>query len=107
MYKSIERVTGMKKFKGDIEGRQFDSTTVFIETKMDDRNGNRRGTCTNDYSAGKSEVFDRLSGIALPADFEVEWDTVSNGSRTRQIIVDMRPNRTGTQSVVSPGVKPA
>lgn len=92
MHKSVERVTGMKKFKGDIDGRNFDSTTVFIETKMDDRNGNRRGVCTNDFNAGKSEVYDRLSTIALPAEFEVEWDTVSNGSKTRQIIVDIRPH---------------
>lgn len=98
MYKSVERVTGMKKFKGDIDGRAFDSTTVFIETKLDDRNGFRRGSCTNDFSAGKSEVFDRLNGIALPADFEVEWDTVSNGSRTRQIIVDIRPHKTPSKS---------
>jgi len=91
--KSVVRVTGMKKFKGDIEGRQFDSTTVFIETKMDDRNGNRRGVCTNDFNAGRSDVYDRLSGIALPAEFEVEWDTVSNGSKTRQIIVGIQPVR--------------
>jgi hypothetical protein len=107
MYKSVERVTGMKKFKGDIDGRQFDSTTVFIETKMDDRNGTRRGTCTNDFNAGKSEVYDRLIGIALPAEFEIEWDTVSNGSRTRQIVVDLRPYRTVAQGVSSPATKAA
>jgi hypothetical protein len=83
----------MKKFKGDIDGRPLDSTTVFIETKLDDRNGFRRGVCTNDFNAGKSEVYDRLSGITLPADFEVEWDTVSNGSRSKQIIVDIRPSK--------------
>jgi len=91
MHKSIATITGMKKFKGDIDGRLFDSTTVFIETKMDDRNGTRRGVCTNDFNAGKSDVYDRLSAIALPAEFEIEWDTVSNGSRTKQIIVDIRP----------------
>ena len=93
MHKSVERVTGMKKFKGDIDGRNFDSTTVFIETKMDDRNGNRRGVCSTDFNAGKSDVFDRLSTISLPGEFEVEWDTVSNGSRTKQIIVDIRPHK--------------
>jgi len=98
MHKSVERVTGMKKFKGDIEGRQFDSTTVFIETKMDDRNGNRRGICTNDFNAGKSDVYDHLSAIPLPSDFEVEWDTVSNGSRTKQIIVGIRPHKPAPQA---------
>lgn len=93
MHKSVERVIGMKKFKGDIDGRPFDSTTVFIETKLDDRSGFRRGACTNDFNAGKSDVYDRLSAIALPAEFEVEWDTVSNGKRSQQIIVDIRPHK--------------
>lgn len=93
MHKSVERVTGMKKFKGDIEGKQFDSTTVYIETKMDDRNGTRRGHCSMDFSAGNSGVYDRLATISLPGEFEVEWDTVTNGSKTQQIIVDIRPSK--------------
>ena len=91
MHKSIERVTGMKKFKGEIEGKSFDSTTVYVETRMDDRSGNRRGHCTMDFNAGTSEVYDRLQAIALPAQFEVEWDTVTNGNAVQQIIVDIRP----------------
>ena len=91
MHKSVERVVGMKKFKGDIDGRNFDTTTVYIETKLDDRNGQRRGHCSVDFNAGKSDVYDRLAGVGLPSDFEVEWDTVSNGSRTRQVIVEIRP----------------
>jgi hypothetical protein len=101
MHKSVERVTGMKKFKGEIEGRNFDSTTIFIETKMDDRNGNRRGSCTNDFNAGKSEVYDKLATVRLPSEFEVEWDTVSNGSKTQQIIVGLRP------AIAGPMPKPA
>lgn len=91
MHKSIERVTGMKKFKGDIEGKSFDSTTVFVETRMDDRNGNRRGHCTMDFNAGTSEIYDRLRTVDLPAEFEVEWETVTNGNTVQQIIVDLRP----------------
>lgn len=93
MHKSIERITGMKKFKGEIEGKQFDSTTVFVETRMDDRNGNRRGRCTQDYNAGTSDVYDRLKGCELPGDFEVEWDTVTNGNDSKQIVVDLRQTR--------------
>lgn len=91
MHKSVERVTGMKKFKGDIEGKQFDSTTVYIEAKMDDRHGTRRGRCSTSFNAGNSGVYDRLATIPLPGEFEVEWDTVTNGNKTQQIIVDIRP----------------
>lgn len=103
MSKSVERVTGMKKFKGEIDGRLIDSTTVFVETKMDDRNGNRKGHCTTSFSAGKSEVYDRLNSVALPAEFEIEWDVVSNGTRTQQIIVGIQPAKlpVGAKSVGS------
>lgn len=93
MHKSIERVTGMKKFKGEIEGKAFDSTTVFVETRMDERNGNRRGRCTMDFNAGSSDVYDRLKNIDLPNDFEVEWDTVTNGNAVTQVIIDIRPHK--------------
>jgi hypothetical protein len=94
MHKSIERVTGMKKFKGDVDGKSYDSTTVYVETKMDDRNGNRRGHCTMDFNAGPAEVFERLQTIELPAQFEIEWDTVTNGNNVQQIIVDLKPQKT-------------
>lgn len=91
MHKSFERVTGMKKFKGDVEGKSFDSTTVFVETRMDGRNGNRRRHCTMDFNACISEVYDPLRNVDLPAEFDVEWDPVTNGNNVQQIIVDIRP----------------
>lgn len=107
MYKSVERIVGMKKFKGDIDGKFFDSTTVYIETRLDDRNGMRRGHCTNEFNAGKSETFDRLATLELPAEFEVEWDTVTNGRRSQQIIVGMRPHRPAATSAPAAPAKPA
>ena len=101
MHKSIERVTGMKKFKGEIEGKSFDSTTVYVETRMDDRSGNRRGLCTMDFNAGTSEVYDRIKAAELPGQFEIEWDTVTNGNAVHQIIVDIRPHKA---EVKKPGV---
>lgn len=101
MHKSVERVTGMKKFKGDIDGKTFDSTTVFVETKLDDRKGNRRGHCTMDFNAGTSEVYDRAQVVELPAQFEIEWDTVTNGNNVQQIIVDMRPYKMEAKKTVN------
>ena len=96
-HQSVVRITGMKKFKGEIEGKQFDSTTMFIETRMDDRQGNQRGQCSMSFKAGNSEVYDKLSSIALPAEFEVDWDTVTNGNKSQQIIVNIRPHKLAQQ----------
>ena len=93
MHKSVEVITGMKKFKGEIEGKFFDSTTLFIETRMDDRHDNQRGHCSMSFKAGNSEVYDKLGTISLPAEFEVSWDTVSNGNKSQQIIVGLHPHK--------------
>lgn len=102
MHQSVERITGMKKFKGEIEGKMFDSTTMFIETKMDDRQGNQRGRCSMSFKAGTSDVYDQLSGIQLPAEFEVDWDTVTNGNKSQQIIVGLRPHKPVQQKPTAP-----
>lgn len=103
----VVRITGMKKFKGEIEGKNFDSTTIYIETRMDDRDGTRRGHCSMDFNAGNSTVFDRLASISLPADFEVEFDTVTNGSKSRQIVTGLRPYKPNPQGSSGSPVKPA
>jgi hypothetical protein len=66
-----------------------------------DRKGNRRGHCTMDFNAGTSEVYDRLQPIPLPCEFEVEWDTVTNGSNVQQIIVDIRPHKTDMKKPIA------
>lgn len=91
MIKTVERITGMKKFKGEIDGRQFDTTTVFIDMKMDDRTGTRRGTSSIEFNAGTSAIYDRHNGVSLPAQFEVDWATLTNGSKSKQVIVGLEP----------------
>jgi hypothetical protein len=44
-------------------------------------------------SYGISDVYDRHQAVSLPAEFEVEWDTVTNGNNVQQIIVDIKPHR--------------
>ena len=41
------------------------------------------------------------SSPRLPAQFEVEWDTVTNGNAVQQIIVDIRPPKA---EVKKPGI---
>lgn len=91
MHTSIERVMGMKKYKGDIDGKSIDSCTIYVETRLDDRSGLRRGRATADYNAGTSDVYDRLSKIDLPAEFEITWDTVTNGKESKQLVIDVKP----------------
>ena len=51
------KVTGMKRFKGDVEGKHYDSTTVYVETRLYDKAGNRRGYASQDYPCGEHLMF--------------------------------------------------
>jgi len=33
-----------------------------------------------DFNAGTSEVYNRNQSVGLPVEFELEWDTVTNGN---------------------------
>ena len=91
MAEQLATVTGMKKFKGEVEGKQYDSTTIFVQVKLYAADGSARGSCTQEYKCGTSEIFDRLSRVELPAEFKLTMDTVSNGKTTRQIVSEITP----------------
>lgn len=85
-------VLGMKKFKGTVEGENYDSTTVFVRMRQDDSKGTAAGFVGQDMKFGTSANFDRLSSLSFPLDAEVEIETVSNGKGAmKTIIVDLKP----------------
>ncbi len=93
------KVTGMKRFKGDVEGKHYDSTTVYVETRLYDKAGNRRGYASQDYPCGTSDVYARWEKIELPAEFEIDMETVTDGNTSKQIVFDLRPCKVAVKAV--------
>lgn len=104
MDKQIVTVTAMTKFKGEVEGMSYDNTTLYIDTRMDDRKGTRRGRATMDYKYGLSNNYDSWVDVALPCQFEVEFDTVTTGKVVSQIIEFCKP--IAPKSISKPADKP-
>lgn len=90
-FKSIVTVTGLKKFKGDVEGNSYDSTTAYIQMDMDETKKTARGFATQDFNIGTSEVFDKLFSVSLPFQAEATFEITTNGKSQRQRVVDLVP----------------
>jgi hypothetical protein len=50
-------ITGVKRSKGEFEGRAFDSTKVYCETEVDESKGDTLGAMTVSHVWGTSDNF--------------------------------------------------
>lgn len=85
------KVTGVKHFKGNVEGKEYDSTTVFVEERLDDRRGTAKGYATTAYRVGSSALGQTLQKREFPILCEVEFDRVTNGRDSETIIAQLKP----------------
>ncbi len=86
------KVTGVKFFKGTIDGEAKDSGTVFVEEKLDHRKGTAKGTCTVPYSIGTSDVAQQLMRLDFPFTASAVISRVSNGSKITNVIEELKPS---------------
>lgn len=85
------QVTGFKFFKGDVEGRHYDSTKVFLLMPLDESKGTAKGFATVELPFGDSTEFARLKDIPCPFFADVDIQMVSTGSGLKQQVVAVTP----------------
>lgn len=90
-YITKELVMGAKSFKGTIEGRSFDSTTIFCQTKLDESQGNAKGFTGASYVWGSAENYDKIKHLPFPFEAELTMETVTSGNKVRQVCVGFKP----------------
>lgn len=81
-------ITGAKPSKGDMEGRHYDSTKIYVQTKMDNKG---RGFATSEYNWGDSTNFDKIKDLTYPFMAKVQLEMVTSGKSTRIIVTDVQP----------------
>jgi hypothetical protein len=89
--KVIATVLGIKSFKGDIDGKEFDSASIFVITPLDDSRGTAKGFATVEYKAGKSEIFDAVKHLPFPHEAELTIENVTSGKTVKTIVRDYKP----------------
>lgn len=91
-FTSKGRVTGFKFFNDTVEGKSYDSTTVYVEVGLDDRAGTAKGSATQPFAWGDSGNFHRIKHLPVPFDAELTYEMVTNGKgASKQVLVDLKP----------------
>ncbi|MDZ4080941.1 hypothetical protein [Hydrocarboniphaga sp.] len=85
-------VTGVKWFVGNIDGKDFNTGTAFVDEKLDDRRGTAKGRASTTYKLSSAAVAQALAKRDFPLQCEVEFERLSDGKGSSEtIIVDIRP----------------
>lgn len=90
------KITGLKFFKGEVQGNMIDSGKVYAECKLDSSRNNTdkqwgAGVFTEEFKAPNSETVKRLIHIPLPFEAEIHLERVGNGREAREVVVDIVP----------------
>lgn len=90
-FKQEVTVTGIKQFKGEVEGKAYDSFKVFVQVALDDSRGTAKGFATEEFNAGLSAEFDRWKHLPFPIVADATFQMVTSGKATKMQIVDVKP----------------
>ena len=92
-FKSDVVVTAYKASKGEMNGKPYDSTKVYIETGM--HAGERsKGIIATEYNWGLSTNYDLIEKIEPPFKAVAVMQQVSNGRDVKTILIDLIPEKT-------------
>jgi hypothetical protein len=84
-------ITGAKSSSGEYEGRTYDSTKVYVQTKMNDQNGEMVGFATTEYNWGDSSNFAKLKDLDYPIKARVSLEIVTSGKNSKMVVTDVQP----------------
>ncbi len=85
------QILGAKRFKGTVEGTEYDFCKVLVATNMDESKGNAVGLTAAEYKFGTSENFERFKGFKFPLETELLAEMTSNGTVMTMNLIEFRP----------------
>ena len=90
---AIERVkvTGVKFYKGSIDGKDIDSGKVYIEEMLDFTTGMAKGYATMRYSLADAAAAQGLMHNEFPLVCDVDFMRVTNGEVTKTVVTGLKP----------------
>lgn len=84
-------ITGAKRSKGEMEGRPYDSTKIYVQTKMNSDNGEMVGFATTEYSWGLSDNFEKLRAHKFPMQADIDMDIITSGKGSKIVVLGVTP----------------
>ena len=88
------QIMGVKRFSGQIEGKNFDYCRVIVATPLDSTQGNALGSATTEYDFGASSNFEQFKAHQFPIDANLSVEVVTNGKTQKLKITAFQPKNT-------------
>ena len=88
------QIMGVKRFSGQIEGKNFDYCRVIVATPLDSTQGNALGSATTEYDFGASTNFEQFKAHQFPVDANLLVEVVTNGKTQKLKIIGFQPKNT-------------
>jgi len=73
------QVVGAKAFKGDVEGKHYDSTTLFVLMDVSERSGTAIGQNVVEMKFGTSDELAKLKALPFPVQAELALNLTTKG----------------------------
>lgn len=84
-------ITGAKLSQGEYEGRAYDNTKIYVQTRMNPDSGEMVGYATSEYNWGTSSNFSKIRDLTYPFKAKVTMELVTSGKSSKMIVVDVQP----------------
>lgn len=90
-------VTAFKASKGEMNGKPYDSTKVYIETQM--LAGERsKGSISTEYTWGTASNYDSIEHLDPPFKAKAVMQQVSNGRDVKTILINLIPEKAAVKA---------
>jgi hypothetical protein len=87
------KVTGFKPFKGDVDGKSYDTATVFVEADLKGKDS--KGYASQPFKCASSAVVNAIRHNEFPLYCELSLETQTDGKAQKgsaeQVCTEIRP----------------
>jgi hypothetical protein len=89
-------VVGMKAFKGNIDGKEIDSGTLYSRVKLATKNNEqgknfKGGECVEEWKMPNAQSVFAMQHLPYPFVVKLEVERVSNGTESKEVVMSVRP----------------
>ena len=88
-------IVGVKKFNGQIEGKNFDYCRLIVATPLDSSQGNALGSSTTEYDFGGSANFEQFRNAQFPIEANLNVEIVTTGKTQKLKVIGFQPVKKG------------
>ena len=85
------KIMGVKRFNGQIDGKTFDYCRVIVSTPLDSSQGNALGSSATEYDYGGSVNFEQFKSLSFPFEAALTVELVTNGKSQKLKILGFQP----------------